>query len=70
MGKKNIFVLQALQLFCKREGWKNCSENCIVIHCIVLQRSKLGGLNLGCNTLECIAIEAAGLAKKLYCNTV
>ena len=59
--KKKI-VLQALQLYYKREGWKNCSENCIAIHCIVLQRSKLGGLNLGCNTLECIAIEATGLA--------
>ena len=45
-------------------------ENCIAIHYIVLQRRKLGGLDLGCNTLECIAIEAAGLAKKLYCNTV
>ena len=32
-------------------------ENCIAIHYIVLQRRKLGGLNLGCNTLECIAIE-------------
>ena len=45
-------------------------ENCIAIHYIVLQKRKLGGLNLGCNTLECIAIEVAGLAKKLYCNTV
>ena len=67
--KKYIFciaslaiVLQALQLYCKREGWKNYSENCIAIHCIVLQRSKLRWLNLGCNTLEYIAIEAAGLA--------
>ena len=32
-------------------------ENCIAIHYIVLQRRKLGGLNSGCNTLECIAIE-------------
>ena len=45
-------------------------ENCIAIHYIVLQRRKLRGLNLGCNILECIAAEAAGLAKKLYCNTV
>ena len=45
-------------------------ENYIAIHYIVLQRRKLGGLNLGCNTLGCIAIEATGLAKKLYCNTV
>ena len=37
---------------------------------IVLQPRQLGGLKLGCNTLECIEIEAAGLAKKLYCNTV
>ena len=34
----------------------------IAIHNIVLQRRKFGGLNLGCNTLECIAIEATGLA--------
>ena len=45
-------------------------ENCITIHYIVLQRRKPGGLKLGCNTLECIAIEAVGLAKKLYRDTV
>ena len=53
-----------VKLYCRRV------ENCIAIHYIVLQRRKLRGLNLSCNTLECIAIEAARLAKKLYCNTV
>ena len=43
------------QLYCKRKG------DCIAIHCIVLQRSKLRRIKLSCNTLECIAIEVAGL---------
>ena len=32
------FVLQALQLYCKRECWKNCSEIFVLQegHCIVI----------------------------------
>ena len=62
--KKNKILYCKIGLYCEIKGdWQlGRVENCIAIHCIVLQRRKLGGLNLGCNTLECIAIEADGLA--------
>ena len=34
---------------------------CIAREWVVLQRSKLKRLKVSCNTLECIAIEGAGL---------
>ena len=45
-----------VRLYCK-EGLKERKWYCNTV--IVLQRRKLGGLDLSCNTLECIAIEAA-----------
>ena len=57
-----------LKLYCKKQERR--LWDCIAIHYVVLQIRKLGGLKLGCNTLECITIEAAGLAKRLYCNAV
>ena len=42
-----------------------------ILYCeIVLQGRLENSGKLNCNTLECIKIEAAGLAKKLYRNTV
>ena len=42
-----------------------------ILYCeIVLQGRLENSGKLYCNTLECIAIEEAGLAKKLYRDTV
>ena len=72
-------VLQALQLYCKREGWKNCSEKKkkFVLQYtglyyreegsgIVLQDGCIG-LELYCNTVYCIA--GGWAAGSLYRNT-
>ena len=53
-------VLLALQLYCKREGWKNCSEKKKNLYCntiFVLQRRELGGLKLYCKRFMCVAIQ-------------
>ena len=75
--KKNLYcnieiVLQAIGekvvgLYCKM-GDFGLELYCNTV--IVLQRRKLGGLKLYCKRVKCIAIEAAWLLKKLYCNTV
>ena len=52
------------QLYCEKK--KNLYCNTV----FVLQRRKLGELKLYCKRVKCIAIEAAWLLKKLYCNTV
>ena len=61
------FVLQALQLYCKRESWKNCRKKKLYCNTIfVLQRGRLEGWKVYCSTLYCIA-EKEWAAGKLYC---
>ena len=53
------FVLQALQLYCKRQGWKNCREkkNCIAIPFLYCREE---GLRVG----KCIAIHYIVLQRR------
>ena len=55
-------------LYCKEEGLR--VGNCIAIQQIVLQGCVVGWEELYCKRVKCIAIEAAWLLRKLYCNTV
>ena len=67
-GAENVGWATA-QLYCK--GWRYCIVRKKKLYCeIVLQGRLENSGKLYCNTLECIAIEAAGLAKRLYRNTV
>ena len=70
------FVLQALQLYCKTEGWKNCRKKKLYCNTIfVLQRGRLEDWKLYCNTADCIARMCSWLERKcivggvrLYCS--
>ena len=55
-------------LYCKEEGLR--VGNCIAIQQTVLQGCVVSCEELYCKRVKCIAIEAAWLPRKLYCNTV
>ena len=68
-GAENVGWATA-QLYCK--GWRYCIvRKKKILYCeIVLQGRLENSGKLYCNTLECIVIEPAGLAQRLYRNTV